>query len=193
MKKILLTLASCFLILGFTICMFAEENLTKFDFRQVHWGVTKEEVKNIEKEKLSIELNDSLVYNTTINYKECVLIYTFFNNGVLDSGGYMFDIEHTNKNDYIEDYKNIQRLLIQKYQQPQIDKINWKRDLFKSDLEKWGLAVSIGDLNFRSQWIIENTTITLTLRGDNFKTSLMLLYEDKNFDFHKNNKNTEGL
>lgn len=195
MKKILLTLVSCFLILGFTICTNAEENLTNFDFRQVHWGMTKEEVINSEKIK-PIEdpenVDNHLLFITKINNKDCILFYTFNKNEILESAGYIFDIVHTNKNDYISDYQDIKTLLIEKYKQPKFSKLNWKNDLFKYDPDKWGLAISMGDVTFQSMWETETTDILLNLYGDNFKISLGLIYRDINYKADNSTK-TEGL
>lgn len=157
--------------------------------------MTQTEVINSEKSKPIANQNNKLLFLTNITNRDSILFYSFQNNNTLESAGYIFNI-HSDMNDYIQEYKDIKELLIKKYGQPKVSKLDWKNDLFKYEPLSWNLAVSIGDLQLTSIWETENTQISLSLFGDNFKVTLGIMYKDKNFDF-KNDYNitaeTEGL
>ena len=87
--------------------------------------------------------------------------------------------KHTNKNLYINDYESLKEILTKKYGKPEIDKVIWKNDLFKSAKQDWGTAISIGHLEYFSSWETPTTYINLGLNGDNYKISLTLGYESR--------------
>jgi hypothetical protein len=168
-----------------------QQNKSQFDFRQTKWGMSKEEVIKSEKLDLIINQDNNLLFSTSIINKNCILFYSFKDNK-LESGGYLFQVEHTNLNDYIYDYIDIKKLLVQKYNKPTIDSVNWKNNLYQDSPQDWGVAISIGHLNIQSFWENSNTKIMIGLSGDNFKINLGLIYSSK--DLEDNNcPSTEGL
>lgn len=107
-----------------------QNNQEEYDFRQTRWGMTKEEVTKSEKLKMIFELNNKFFYKTSVANRNCNLIYDFENNS-LKAGVYIFDIEHTNKNEYIDDYSTLQDMLVNKYGQPKENLKIWKNPLYK--------------------------------------------------------------
>jgi len=87
--------------------------------------------------------------------------------------------EHSNKNDYIRDYKNLKEILAKKYGKPWSDRTTWDNDLFKNDRSQWGLAVSIGHLSYGALWDTSKTYITLGLSGDNYEITLLAAYDSR--------------
>jgi hypothetical protein len=197
---------TCLLILSiFTLPLYADSSQDQsFDFRQSNWGMTKQEITNVEKSQLLDSLNNGIYYSTTIANKDCILFYSFLNSGKLESGGYMFDIEHMNQNDYIDDYTMLKNLLTSKYGKPIEDKTNWKNDLYKNYPQYYGMAIGMGYLTYKSIWVTENQTtkvktkIILFLYGDNLEVHITLGYHDKDYveNYVENNKylpSSEGL
>jgi len=150
------------------------------DFRKTKWGSSLNEVKKTETNKISIEATDILSYEETVATFNCDLVY-FFNKDTLFAASYIFKIKHTNKSDYINDYDRLQEILENKYGIPTIDKINWKNDLFKDDKSNYGLAISLGHLEYTSVWNTEVTRIYLELKGENNKIKLNITYESKEY------------
>ena len=144
------------------------------DFRNVNWGMSKEQVKKLETAKFFDQDERSISYNTTVNGFKCLLIY-FFTDTKLSGAVYSFQQEHTNKNDYIDDYKSLKSILKTKYGDED-ENIDWKNDLYKDDFQNYGLAVSIGHLKYESIWKNEKTALFLDLSGDNYEINLRIMY-----------------
>lgn len=167
MKMIIFLFAGFF----FTHVLFAQA------FRNVNWGASIEEVKLSEKKIPDQESEESLMYKVQLSGKEVLLIYNFLPEHGLYSSGYFFDEKHTNKNGYIDDYKEVKSLLVKKYGNPISDRVIWSNDLFKDDPQEYGRAVSIGHLKYISKWTVDRTEITLGLLGDNYEIGMILNYE----------------
>jgi len=148
------------------------------DLRNVNWGMSKEEVMNNETLTLVEQIDNNLVYFTSVSNLECLLIYEFVNNK-LYSANYVFSEEHTTQNQYINDYFTIKGLLEKKYGEPVNYEERWNDSLFKSDPDKRGLAVSVGHLSYLISWETNQTEINLLMYGDNFKISTILFYQSK--------------
>ncbi|GAI82346.1 unnamed protein product [marine sediment metagenome] len=108
-----------------------------------------------------------------------IFVVTVFLQDKLYNTGYVFTGEHSNKNDYIRDYKNLKGILTKKYGKPKSDRTTWDNDLFKNDRSQWGLAVSIGHLSYGTMWETSNTYITLILNGDNYEITLLAAYDSR--------------
>lgn len=151
-----------------------------FDFRQINWGMNQQQVIQSEKARLLNQDEKNLIYECQINNKDCALVYEFQNNKLLFAT-YFFQIDHTNLNDYIDDYTELHNLLKAKYQEPIENKIIWKNNLFRNSPSDYGTAISVGHLMCFSGWTTETTEIGLNLLGDNYQIQLILMYMDKNY------------
>lgn len=148
----------------------------KYNFRKTTWGMTKEQVKKTEKGKVEIEKDNSLIYSGKVGGLECGIGYVFAE-GKLVRTRYLIIEKHTNKNDYITDYKSLKEILTKKYGKPIEDKQYWKKDLYKNDYQDWGFAISLGHLTYFATWRTNKTDIVLGLYGDNYKINLGVEYE----------------
>jgi hypothetical protein len=147
------------------------------DFRNTKWGMSREAVKKLETAKSSISDEDILAFEDTVQGMKCDVVY-FFVEDKLVRARYVMEEEHTNKNDYISDYKAIYDSLSKKYGKPKIDRTVWKDDHYKDDPKDWGMAVAVGHLVYYATWTSEHgTMITNTLSGDNFKFQHIVEYE----------------
>ena len=103
----------------------------------------------------------------------------YFVEDKLYSTRYIFNDKHSNKNDYVSDFKKINEILIDKYGEPDDTDTIWKNDLYKNRPQDYGLAVSIGHLVYYSSWKNDETTITLLLSGNNYKIQHNVQYVSK--------------
>ena len=177
--SILLIISSILVI--FTLSLYGAE-ATKYDFRKTNWGMSKEQVKATEKNKIAFEDKEVIAMDRAqVDGKECIYVYYFLEDK-LYRAGYSFMEEHINKNFYIDDYEDLKEILTKKYDKPVLDKKIWENDLFKDDRSSWGLAVSVGHLKYFSSWETSTTYINLGIDGDNYKISLTIGYYSKELE-----------
>jgi hypothetical protein len=151
------------------------------DFRWAKWGDSMAEVKQSEEAKATLGNADTLVYTGEVNSLEASIVYNFIDDKLV-RGAYVFEGRHSNENRRIDEYNGLKSLLQEKYGKPQSDRMNWSRNLYRDDPGHWGLAVSVGDLSMWADWKTQQTKIRLGLRGDNFKTALVLAYSSTRFE-----------
>ncbi len=161
--------------------VFTQDKKDSFDFRKTKWGMNKAQVREIEKNILFQEEEWLLAYWGNAGGFDCLIVYIFAE-GKLVRGRYIFTISHTNKNDYLIDYKKVKKILIKKYGKPIKDRYIWRNDLFRNNYQKRGLAISIGHLVYFAQWELPDTYISLILYGENFEISLELEYQSKKLE-----------
>ena len=150
------------------------------------------EVEEAEGEA-NFAVSDSLVYDDlSVAGIDVVLVYYFNESDQLYSAIYKSAETHTNKNDFIDDYKKVVEALTEKYGKPLDSGTIWKDDLYKDDPTDWGMAVSAGHMIMYAKWETENTDIMIALTGDNFEISTMIGYESKMIPSKKDDI-TEGL
>lgn len=144
-------------------------------FRQTTWGMSKDEVKNSEKLKLISGGPDRLFYKGII-YGMVTLVVYKFSKGKLSSGTYIFEEEHSNKNDYIDYYDKVKSSLVRMYDTPKEDRTDWKKDTFRNSPQNWGTAISVGFLEYLTYWETNKTKILLSLSGENDEVKFFLSY-----------------
>ena len=149
---------------------------TTVSFRKATWGMTIAEVKAIEESTPSEESTTSLTYKDRVGGLEASVVYSFAQD-CLVSGGYVFEVKHTNNNDFIQDYERIEAVLAEKYGSPMDEKVYWKQTLYKSDREKWGFAISLGHLMYYSIRQTQDTKLMHSLQGENYQITHIVGYE----------------
>lgn len=156
------------LFLSLLICstLFDATSLQAQDFREIAWGMTVEEVKAIENAEVLDENASMFVYAVDVAGREALLFYKHIDN-IVTGGGYSFQVEHDDKNGYIDDYETLKAQLTEEYGWPISDEVVWKNDLYRQDLDQHGLAVGMGYLIFWADWDAGDTRIELALHGNN--------------------------
>jgi len=152
-----------------------------FHFRKTYWGMSKDSVRKTEDEKPFKDEGGLLAYTTTVAKRKMLVAYYFTAAGQLAKARYAVLEEHTNKNDFVEDYLELKANLVAKYGQPASDTTDWKNDLYKDDEAQHGFAVSLGHLTYDATWETNTTDIDLQLFGDNFEIHLFADYTSKVF------------
>ncbi|MHC4523317.1 MAG: hypothetical protein ACYSWY_07545 [Planctomycetota bacterium] len=154
----------------------AEEQPT--DFRQARWGMSKEQVKGAEKKAEFVDEDEELLlYKGTLAGFDVSIVYVFVS-GQLVRGAYFTDRTHSNKNNYISDYHKLKALLAKKYGLPTSSHIWWRNDRYQDSPQDWGLAISIGHLQYNTIWITKSTKIELSLTGNNDEIQNGIIYDN---------------
>lgn len=95
-------------ILNFNIVL-----ASQFDFRKTKWGMSKSQVKASEKAEFGSQNKDAMIYVSELAGMKVFIVYSFISNK-LHSGSYAFQGRHTNKNNYISDFKDVKKTFDQK-------------------------------------------------------------------------------
>lgn len=130
-----------------------------------------------------VQKSDIYAFSGTVASLPCTVLYGFTDDK-LTIGKYIFNIEHSNQNDYIYDYEELVDLLTSKYGKPTHGGKNnavWFDDLFRDDYSDWGRAISYGHLAYDTSWETPDTEILCQLSGDNYEIKLVIQYVGKNF------------
>jgi len=108
------------------------------DFRETNWGMSKEQVKEIEKNILFIgedSIQDSIIgcdgslhYKGEVNGLECDVYYYFMKDSLISATYKNADSIIRFKNKYINNYKNLKVYLIKKYGKPYDNGIEMIKD-----------------------------------------------------------------
>lgn len=148
-----------------------------FVFRSVNWGWSKKQVMATEQGKPMSD-DPVLLYDAgTVGGLKAAVGY-MFHQDKLAGAGYHFMEDHTNKNDFIEDYAKISEVLEKKYGKPKEVDVDWKDQDTRPEKSRLGLAVATGRLTMSRIWWNGDTKIIHSLRGDNFEIKHNVSYVD---------------
>jgi len=148
------------------------------NFRNTNWGMSKEQVIELEGEPHRQEKSrglDIIEYKKNVMDNDCLIGYVFAKDR-LTAAKYIFLEQQKEKNQYIRDYEKIKDLLIKKYGMPEEDNALWRNNLYKNNPSKWGYAVGSGHLEYFSLWGTPETEISLKLSGKNSEILLKVEY-----------------
>lgn len=145
-------------------------------FRAAFWGGGVDDVKRAESAELVHETSDLLAYKTSVANSSALAVYDFVGNALV-GGRYIFQEPHASHQSYLHDYWRLKGLLEEKYGKPHKSSAFWNSDLYKDNVDEWGMAVACGHVSFFEIWDIDDTHIELQLYGDNFEVKLSMLYQ----------------
>ena len=144
-------------------------------FRKTKWGMNKLEIIELEGEP-SDNIDDALFYRSKLVAGIKAKIIFVFVDDALVRTKYIFNEVHSNSNDYISDYTTVKDVLVQKYGDPYTDQTNWNKDLYRDDVQNYGMAISVGHLVLEAGWLNIDSDILISLSGDNFEISHIVQY-----------------
>ena len=151
------------------------------DFRNSKWGDNKEKIRSTEKLELDYELDNALVYKDRLLGLDCKVAYIFIDDKLVRAK-FIFTEDHTNENEYLNDYVVVKDIFIKKYNKPFYDKEIWNNSLYKNKPEKHGFAMSLGYLEYITLWNMQETEIVMLMNGDNLKIEFAIEYSSKKYD-----------
>ena len=167
------------------------------DFRQLRWGMTIEEVKEIEGAP-DYETPEALLYDTRVGGVDAHMIM-YFEDGGFYQAVYAFQEDRVNYNNYLRDFEKIGRLLRQVYGEPSgsDNHHDLRGSLYRDDRDYWGLAVATGQLAILSGWETDRTRIIHSIDGENYEVNHRIGYtttvEDEERERRLREAETEGL
>lgn len=154
---------------------------TQKHFRKAQWGMTQEQVVRLEGNPAARESpGDFYVmrYWDSIKDMSCWIDY-LFKDDKLVKARYIFLVKHEYKSQYFGDYKKAKDYLTEVHGQSPLTNINWLNPTYKEDYSNWGLAVSLGHLEYSAIWDTPETEIVLRLFGENNEVKLLAEYTGK--------------
>jgi hypothetical protein len=155
----------------------------EYIFDVFYWGMSKQEAKDVLKGKdfsfskmnhkrvitvkgqnhMAEITFDSIVYDETIGNNTYPIWLQFHNNELVEIISFIHDEASKSPNTYINDHHNIKDYLLERYNKPIKDRIDWRNDHYKNDPEKLGTALKKGHLTYSAQWDSKESTIRLSL------------------------------
>lgn len=167
-----------------------------------YWGMSKQEAENILKDKpfgntkihhrdvvnikgkesvFEIILN-AIAYKSNIGNVNLTVMLEFYQDELVQVLCNFPDDAYENLNNFIKEYEILKNYLVENYNTPTEEGINWKKDEYRDRPEKWGLAVRKGDLSYFSKWNIPKTTIIIELVGWKDKINLMAVFRSERYE-----------
>jgi hypothetical protein len=150
----------------------------KKHFRQAQWEMTQNQVLRLEGNPVVKEKSDGLDvmrYKENVKEMDCWVEYIFKEDKLIKAN-YIFLMDHEYKSLYFGDYKKVKEFLTEIHEQSPLTNVNWMNPTHKEDYSKWGLAVSLGHLEYSAIWNLPETEIVLRLFGKNNKVNLIVDY-----------------
>lgn len=163
MKKFLIII----LLLNILL-LFAENN-----FRDTKWGMSKEEVKIVEKSELFYEDKDLLTYKTEISNIPVMIQYMFIDKKLYQTIYHTYKI-YTSGYRYIIIYEQFVDILKKKYG-PCVDNTVIDRD-YRNDTD---LAIFIGKAIYYSTWDLGDIIIDCSSFGQDYQATTAIYYSNK--------------
>jgi hypothetical protein len=147
-----------------------------YDFRFTRWGMTQEEVLASEEKMDPVEKTENMIkYKTQILGKNFELQYLFVEDKLIGSV-YKLDDNFITSENFVGTYNELKEALTKKYGQPSRDSTNWLNDTYRDVRKKWGLALSLGHVEYASLWKTLNTTIKCSLSEVNYYVLCLVEY-----------------
>ncbi len=168
---------------------------SKKHFRKAHWGMTQEHVIRLEGNPAARENPGEFYvmrYWDSIKDMNCWIDY-IFKDDKLVKARYIFLVKHDYKSQYFGDYKKAKDFLTEVHGQSPLTNINWLNPTYKEDYSNWGLAVSLGHLEYSAIWGAPETEIFLRLFGENNEVKLVAEYTGKLEEEKEKDKLTKGI
>ncbi|UCE21834.1 MAG: hypothetical protein JSV46_06370 [Candidatus Aminicenantes bacterium] len=172
----------------------SEEDIAKH-FRKAQWGMTQEQVVRLEGNPAARESPGEyyvMRYWDSIKDMSCWIDY-MFKDDKLVRARYIFLVKHEYKSQYFGDYKKAKDFLTEVHGQSPLTNINWLNPTYKEDYSNWGLAVSLGHLEYSAIWDTEETEIVLRLFGENNEVKLVAEYTGKLEEEKEKEQLTKGI
>lgn len=161
-------------------------NLNDEKFRNLKWGMSLEEVLKAEGLGSVNRIGDVAEFgpeyiDDAINFSDVVgglqtTVYLYFYENKLMGGMYAFQEEHQYKNIYIDDFKNVEKILLDKYGPASSSEIYWRNESWKDSPGYYGHAVALGHLEYKAEWYTYNNIVFHYLVGDGYEIEHLIYY-----------------
>ncbi|MDH5430029.1 MAG: hypothetical protein OEZ57_09545 [Nitrospirota bacterium] len=159
-----------------------------FERRSTDWGMSVQEVQENEPIQSIWELQPPVLgdfeqrvaYHTQIEGVEAALTYTFYHNH-LGQAKYVFEPQHEDAVEYVQDFQTIKGWISQSYGAPASAQEIWLDTLYQYDKSLWGQALKRGHLVMVAEWKNPGTDIVLVLDGGDDTVGLVADFASTTF------------
>jgi len=141
------------------------------DFRNTSWGMDRAQVVVTEgmPPNQTAERGGEIV----LRYESarlagifCRVVYILARDKLVRTK-YVFQQEHSDKNDFLSDFVRVDAFLIGMMESPTEQRVLWRNEVYKTEPQHYGIAVSLGQLLYSTQWKGTRTIVTHALTGEN--------------------------
>lgn len=146
------------------------------DFRDVNWGMTREQVREIEGTP-ALAQNGMLAYEVEIFDVKFALGYMFYDNTLTDARYMLMDSSLTG-HEYKFLIEDLVKSLTKKYGEPD-GGITWLEDTYKYEPGNFDLAVSVGDVFVDYEFDTSKVNVYLGVMGGNYEEDFFIFYNPK--------------
>jgi hypothetical protein len=141
------------------------------DFRQARWGMGQAQVLSTEgtpPSQVSQRGAESVVRYTSVRLAgmDCRAVYILAQDKLVRAK-YVFQRAHEEKNEFLTDFTMVDAFLRGTLELPAEERVSWRDDAYKNAPEHYGVAVSLGHLQYATQWRGKRTIVTHALTGEN--------------------------
>lgn len=143
-----------------------------FEHQHADWGMSVVDVKGNEpvppawevRAPIVEEFEHRVAYRTQIEGIDTSLSYMFYQDQ-LAQAKYVFEPQHDDASDYIQDFHTVQEWITQSYGAPSSVQEIWLDKLYQYDKSLWGQALLRGHLVLVAEWKNSESQIALVLNG----------------------------
>ena len=168
-----------FLTLVFAMGLLSQTGISwgeNYDFRLLRWGMTQNDVIAAEKKMEPVERSENMItYKTQILNRNVLLHYLFVQDKLVGAI-YKLDDNYINSGHFIKAYNQFKQKVAERYGPPNKESTNWLNATYRNNRKKWGLALSLGHIEYVTNWNTQNTTIECSLREQNYNLICLLEY-----------------
>jgi hypothetical protein len=179
------------------------QNTPEPDFRKATWGMTQAQVMATELNRPTEVRQDNGEVVVKYDTSPGRLIYIFADDKLVRAK-YISDAKHTELNDFITDFRDIEPILQEKYGKPATERAVWDNDLYQqerlpyldqdrarpSDIlpsdQHAGLSVSLGYLRLYTQRANARTRVVHALTGENYRILHQIEYRGVELEAFEN-------
>jgi hypothetical protein len=140
------------------------------DFRNARWGMDRAQVVATEGTPNQMRERGGEVVlryeSARLAGLDCRVVYIFARDKLVRTK-YIFKQEHEEKNDFLADFTMVDAFLIGTMERPTEQRVSWHNEAYKKEPQRYGVAVSLGQLLYSTQWKGTRTVVTHALTGEN--------------------------
>jgi hypothetical protein len=129
----------------------------------------------MEAAEAEYETSDVLMYRTSVANFPVLVFYNFVDDALI-IGNYSLEAKHSSNQAYLHDFWSLKDLLQTKYGESEQSQAYWVDELYKDNVDEWGMAVAAGHAAFFEHWTDGDTQIELQITGDNFEIRVAIIY-----------------
>lgn len=153
------------------------QNTKALDFRGLKLGeATKEDFIEMFPDYFTQGEGDAALYGaeSTLMGMEGLVIAGFINN-VLESISFMTTHDRVNSYNFILDYYKFQEELTKKYGDYDSFNTEWLNERYSENSLDYGKAVIYGHLELETTWEMQNGSVKLTIKGENYTAKIYMM------------------